>query len=139
MRADPNVVVIPMGRGPKGEILIIYEDVGLVMYLGQALARAGYQPWPARTTREAVRLIRRLGIKIDIVIARPGNEARYLVKTLGTIGPGVPNFIPIVGPHERTSDDAVIRNPDWDESPRPGNWLRMIRRLLEMRTAPHHT
>jgi hypothetical protein len=134
MRADPKHAVMPMQPAPKGEILIIDEDVGFVMYLGQTLARGGYQPWPARTPREALQLIRRLGIKIDIVIAPPGDGARYLVRTLGTIGPGVPNFIPIVRSHKGTAEDDVIRSRGWDENPRPDHWLRTVRRLLGLRT-----
>jgi DNA-binding NtrC family response regulator len=52
-------------------ILVVENDLGFIFWLGAALAAADYQPWPACGVSDAIELVGKLRIPIDLVIVDP--------------------------------------------------------------------
>lgn len=114
--------------------VIVEEDVGFLLWLGQLLADAGYRTIPASNCRQAMTHIRELGIPIHLaVLDLKLRGATSLLRTLeaanrslriivigdpnGGVSPGVPA-------------SAVLERPrTWANISR-GDWLRRINQAL---------
>jgi DNA-binding response OmpR family regulator len=59
-----------MERAMK-HILILESDLGFIFWLGAALGAANYQPWPACAASDAIDLVGKAGITIDLLIIDP--------------------------------------------------------------------
>lgn len=97
----------------KPTILIIADDLGLLVYLGDLLARAGYQPWPARNRREALKLVDKLNLTIDLVIAS-SRTGKGVIEAL-TRGGKPPKLLTV----------EQVTRPE-----RPEAWLGAVRKLF---------
>jgi DNA-binding NtrC family response regulator len=57
---------------PAQTILIVDQDLGFIMWLGQTLALQGHLTLPSTTASEALRVIAKLGIAtVDLLIVNP--------------------------------------------------------------------
>ena len=56
-------------------ILLVESDLGFIFWLGGALASADYQPWPACGVSDAIELVGRVAIPIDLLIIDPSLPA----------------------------------------------------------------
>jgi DNA-binding NtrC family response regulator len=82
-------------------ILILDNDVGFVFWLGKILTEAGYQVVPALRIREALRLIRSLGLTIDLLIMSPAAAgAAEFIQTLRRQKEGLRIIVPVEDPLE---------------------------------------
>src|ERR1700730_7829943 len=52
-------------------ILIVENDLGFIFWLGGALVSADYQPWPACGVSDAIDLVGKATIPIDLLIVNP--------------------------------------------------------------------
>ena len=52
----------------KTNILLIDHDMGLMFWLGQALDRAGFDAFPARSVYDAKQLIEQLHLSVDLAV-----------------------------------------------------------------------
>ena len=55
-------------------ILIVENDLGFIFWLGAALAAAEYQPWPACSVSDAMKLVERATLPIDLLIIDPSAQ-----------------------------------------------------------------
>ena len=55
---------------PKTEktVLIVDDDLGFAFWLGQALDRAGFQTWPARSVASAESLLQEMKLRVDLLL-----------------------------------------------------------------------
>jgi DNA-binding response OmpR family regulator len=68
-------------------ILIVDDDLGFVFWLGQALDRAGFETWPARSVAAAESLLLEIKLLVDLlVIPCSLPSAPVLVSHLGSTG-----------------------------------------------------
>lgn len=58
-------------KSPK-VVLIVDDDLGFVMWLGQVLSKGGFLPVPARTGAEALARLKDFGVTPDLAIVNPG-------------------------------------------------------------------
>ena len=72
------------GQKPSKTILLVHQDLGFVVWLGQLLTQRGHVVVPATTAKVALRLIEELEIsRIDLLIARLASvETPSLIATL---------------------------------------------------------
>lgn len=49
-------------------ILIVDDDLGFAFWLGQALDRAGYETWPARSVAAAESLLAEVKLPVDLLV-----------------------------------------------------------------------
>jgi hypothetical protein len=109
-------------------ILILENDLGFIFWLGSALAAADYQPWPACTVSDAIDLVGKAAISIDMLIIDPSvsgvskltaalrrSQADLKVIALGAGGktklPGVDAWHRKPGPAE----EPVKQQQEWIE------------------------
>jgi hypothetical protein len=107
-------------------VLIIDNDLGFVFWLGDVLVRAGYQPWPARSSSEATSLAERRPLRrLDLLIVKaslPGvsgliaqfRRTYQHIKVMavgpqnGTL-PGVNAWHPLPGPSDDSATQEWVR------------------------------
>ena len=64
-------------------VLILDRDLGFVFWLGQNLDRAGHQAYPAKSTADAITLLGRFHLDIDLLVVNPALDgALSLANTL---------------------------------------------------------
>lgn len=49
-------------------VLIVDDDLGFAFWLGQALDRAGYETWPARSVTAAKSLLKEVRLAVDLLV-----------------------------------------------------------------------
>jgi CheY-like chemotaxis protein len=131
-----TVTVPSPKRLSNANVLVIDDDLGFLMYFGRLLSDAGYQPWPAHDLQEAIELVRKLKIKVDLVIARQGQITAPGLGSM-TAGEGRPKLIYTEAPSAAQPDvkldsvEAILHMPSPDEDPADEMWLETIRRVLE--------
>jgi hypothetical protein len=53
-------------------VLIVDNDLGFVFWLGEALSRANYQPWPACSVSDAITVVgSKHPVSLDLLIVNP--------------------------------------------------------------------
>jgi hypothetical protein len=111
-------------------VLILVRDVGFQFWLGQALISSGFGVVPAKTPSQALKLIDRVGMPVDLALIDP---------RMGRIGPFVDAL------RERQGYLRVLSIPTEGRLPQSGNaggqppepvipdpqeWVNLIRRSL---------
>jgi hypothetical protein len=115
--------------------VIIDPDPGFVCWLGQLLSQAGCQVIPALSGREAVRLVAKLNLPIDVAIVDP--SLRGVGKAMRTLRDQFPSLKTVA---VRTGDQdaiaaidasATLKRPSSSVRVSRQEWLRSIRRVLK--------
>ena len=84
-------------------VVIVDDDLGFVVWLGQLLTDAGYQAVPAFSCLEAFSHIQQFDVKVDVVIVNPAL-------------PGVADMILTLGRTHGPLRIVLIHNPGVDVS-----------------------
>ena len=114
--------------------MIVDDDLGFTVWLGQLLTDAGYQAVPAFSCLEAFSHIQQFKVKVDVVIANPALPGiADMLQTLGRMhgpirivliqSPGidVPGMLPAHAMLEKPGASQRISRP---------HWLRKIRKAV---------
>jgi hypothetical protein len=122
--------------------LIIDQDLGFLMWLGELFTELGYQSVPALRCREALALATRLKLPITTVVINPElRGARRLVKILLAANPDVrvvlivdsaghQSFTP-PSPDSIQSRFTLERPAPWEPISR-WEWMAKVRKTLSM-------
>jgi hypothetical protein len=115
-------------------VLVVEDDLGFLLWLGQLLTDAGYRVVPASNCRQVMAHIRKLGVSLNLIVVNPSirgamrmlegfapEKSRIrliLIRDLGMDLPGV-------GPAS-----ATIEKPrSWERISRQ-EWMQRIRQAL---------
>jgi DNA-binding NtrC family response regulator len=114
--------------------VIVEEDVGFLLWLGQLLADAGYRTIPASNCRQAMTHIRELGIPIHLaVLDLKLRGATSMLQTLEAAHRGLRIVVigdPAGGVPARIPASAILEKPrNWANILR-GDWLQRINQAL---------
>ena len=117
----------------KPVILLIDNDLGFMFWLGQALDRAGYEAFPAKSVSDALKLITELDLSVGLVILDYSSEgAPNLIATLRHNG----RHLKVISLVEDTDFpvhpevDAQWRKPKKFDESSEAEWLQVVRRVL---------
>jgi len=122
-------------------VLIVDDNLGFLYWLGETLAGARYQPWPALSTPEAVAIVRNKTLaQLDLLVVNPSLPgARRLIARLRS---GLPDLkVMAVDP---VNDRQVHGVDAWRARPESGTksvrqeWLREIDRVVANRKEASH-
>jgi DNA-binding NtrC family response regulator len=114
--------------------LIVDDDIGFVLWLGEMLNESGYQAIPALNSRQAMTLVKDLKLQVDVLVVNPKlRGAARTVKTLETAQPRL-RVVLISDPSApaKTPDPkhATLERPSaWEPISRP-LWITRIRKVL---------
>lgn len=117
------------------QILIIDSNLGFLFWLGEALAEAHHQAWPACNVSEAGAILRTRRLpRLDLLIVNPSVEgALRLVHRLRRVRPELK--VLAVDP---VNDEQVRGITDWrarptgDDRSAKQQWLRHIERVIHV-------
>jgi DNA-binding response OmpR family regulator len=118
--------------------LIVDEDLGFVGWLGELFSEAGYRALPALNCRQAISLIKKFKLDVDVLAVNEGL-------------PGISGMIGMLRRPHRPLKIVVIRNPSadhhvflahatlerpsgWDPISRPF-WLKKVLSVLKQAEA----
>lgn len=121
--------MLPPHRKPTA--LIVDDDVGLIFWLGEIFARAGWNLVPALNCRQAVSLAVMWDSYIDLVIVNPAlSGVSEMVETLSRVHR--PKIVIIRDPDAEAAipADAKIDRPDPETSASRAEWTKRFGRLL---------
>jgi DNA-binding NtrC family response regulator len=113
-------------------VLIVDKDLGFLFWVGELLAGANYQPWPACNATDAINLM---------------NSKRTVPLDLLIVNASMRGASRLIAHFRRNRDDLKVIAVDgqdkalagvnaWSERPESGNararqkWLRVIERML---------
>ena len=122
-----------MSPQPAPTVWIVDDDLGFVWWLGEVFIEAGCHTLPALSATEALALMKRLQVSIDIVVVNPALAGvDRMLRSLKRANPGLK--IIIIGPGTLTSatmrvHGTLIRPSAFEPLPRP-EWLDKVRVLL---------
>lgn len=121
-------------------VWIVDDDLGFVWWLGEIFTEAGCRALPALSCDQAVSLMKKLDVGIDLLVLNPqlpgvirmlqmlrGAHANFKVVAIGKISPVLATAIHPQASLERPSSSDSISRPEW---------IKKVRKLLrEVATA----
>jgi hypothetical protein len=116
-----------------GAIMLIDNDLGRAFRLGRALDHAGFQTFPARTIADAVDLLRRLHLTVDVLMLDCGIPGAEEFIGIVQSGRRIPLVICLNGDalHTcRSGADMACRAPADFNVYSAANWVREIHGML---------
>jgi len=120
--------------------LIVDDDVGFILWLGEMLTETGYQAIPALQCRQAMTLVKKLALRVDVLVVNPKLPgAVRAVKALERAHPRL-RVVLIRDPSAPPSEPLDKNHPTldrpsaWEPISRP-QWIVKIRKVL-LRPAP---
>ena len=119
---------------PQRTVLMVDEDLGFLLWLGQLFAEIGYRSVPASSCRQAASHLKKLKVNISLVVVNQGLKgARSLLKTLE----GDANRIRIILIRNPTAtafvavpESAILDKPRAWENIARAEWLQRLRQAL---------
>lgn len=130
---------MPELRG-GGTVLVVDKDIAFAWWLGEVFGDAGCYVVPALNCRQALQMVKRLRMKVDIVAGNPGlpgfskmirslSGSRRPVKIIAIVNEGDDAAVTAQGDAtlERPSGTSVISRQEWVRR------VQEILRELEMR------
>jgi DNA-binding NtrC family response regulator len=112
-------------------ILVVNADLGFVIWAGEALSKAGYTPWPAKTVADAQKWIEEpaFGFRLLLIdLALSG--AADLIQTVRERYPGL-KIVAVGTDSKNAIADAVISKPtNFDDPKTVQEWAGAVAQLL---------
>ena len=116
-------------------VLIVDDDLGFAFWLGQALDRAGYETWPARSVTAAKSLLAEVRLAVDLLVItaslpRAGVLANYLARNN-------PN-LKVIAVYDNLTDgfkpfpkaSAVHQKPQIIDTAAKAEWVQLVTGVL---------
>jgi DNA-binding NtrC family response regulator len=114
--------------------LIVDDDLGFLLWLGEMLTESGYQAVPALQCREALTLVKKLALRIDVLVLNP--ELRGAARAMNVLEGQHPRLrvvlirdpstpAPVLDPNHATLE----RPSAWEPISRP-QWITKMRKVL---------
>jgi DNA-binding NtrC family response regulator len=116
-------------------VWIVDDDLGFVWWLGEIFTEAGCRALPALSCEEAVSLIGKLSLRIDVLVLNPQlpgvigmlqifrrAHPNFQIVTIGKASPALNAAIRPKAKLERPSGSHSISHPEW---------LKKVRKLLK--------
>jgi DNA-binding NtrC family response regulator len=114
--------------------LIVDDDVGFIMWLGEMITESGYQAVPALQCRQALTLVKKLALRIDVLVVNP--ELRGAARAMKVLASEHPSLRVVLIRDPSTpspvpdSNHATLERPSaWEPISRP-QWITKIRKVL---------
>jgi hypothetical protein len=114
--------------------LIVDDDLGFLLWLGEMLTESGYQAVPALQCRQALTLVKKLALPIDLLVLNP--ELRGAKRTIDVLAAEHPRLRVVLIRDPSTpcpgldSNHATLERPSaWEPISRP-QWVTKIRKVL---------
>lgn len=117
-------------------VLIVDDDLGFAFWLGQALDRAGYETWPARSVTAARSLLAEVRLAVDLLVITASLPRALALATY--LGRARADF-KVIAVYEELSDDlkpfpkasAVHQKPQTIDTAAKVEWVRLVTGVLE--------
>ncbi len=115
--------------------LIVDDDVGFILWLGEMLTESGYQAIPALHCRQALTLVKKLALRVDVLVVNP--ELSGATQAMKTLSSGHPRLRVVLirdpsappGPVLDPNHATLERPSAWEPISRP-QWVTKIRKVL---------
>jgi DNA-binding NtrC family response regulator len=115
--------------------LIVDDDVAFILWLGEMFTESGYQAIPALHCRQALTLVKKLALRVDVLVVNP--ELRGATRAMKTLASEYPKLRVVLirdpsapGPAPVDSNHATLDRPSaWEPISRP-QWVTKIRKVL---------
>jgi DNA-binding NtrC family response regulator len=118
--------------------LIVDDDVGFILWLGEMVTASGYQAIPALECRQALTLVKKLALRIDVLVVNP--QLRGAARAMKVLASEHPRLRVVLirdpaapGPVPDSTHATLERPSAWEPISRP-QWVIKIRKVL-LRTA----
>jgi DNA-binding NtrC family response regulator len=116
-------------------VLIVDDDVAFVWWLGEMFTDAGYQAVPALNCSQALAVVNKLHLKIDVLVVSAAlSGCVRLVRYLERLGRDLRIILigdsKAIATHDFEYDATLTRPTGWEPVSRP-DWLRKLRSLLK--------
>jgi DNA-binding NtrC family response regulator len=117
-------------------VWIVDDDLGFVWWLGEIFTEAGCRALPALSCEQAVSLMKKLDVGIDLLVLNP--QLPGVVKMLQALRDAHPNFkvvaIGKISPALATAihPQANLERPNSSDSISRLEWLTKVRKLLKV-------
>lgn len=121
-------------------VLIVDDDLAFLWWLGEVFAEAGYQAAPALDCRQALVLLERLGLDLDLLVINPKLAGAARMRAILALEHPSLRVILIQDrgdrPHVSIQGDAVLERPSGWEPVSRGHWQRKLRGVLRHLEVP---
>jgi DNA-binding response OmpR family regulator len=125
------------GRGVSPKVLILDDDLAFLLWLGEPLSAAGFEPIPALSVGEAERMLHALRRPIDLVILNPTlvgvrEFSQKLRQVQAGDGPILAALLPETGELDTSVPgvSALLRKPLLTDEGAKKKWVNTIREIL---------
>jgi hypothetical protein len=133
-------ILPPVTAGSSSALtLIVDDDVGFLMWLGEVFTELGRQAVPALNCRQGLELVKRFNLPIDTLVINPElRGAQRIVRIITAASPGV-RIVWICNsamrPKWREQDKpytirAVLKRPPPSEPISRAEWVEKVRKML---------
>lgn len=114
--------------------LIVDDDVGFLLWLGEMLTASGYQAVPALHWRQASSLLKKLDLRVDVLVVNP--KLRGAVRAIKALETEHPRLRVVLirdpsapGPMLDSNHTTLERPSAWEPISRP-EWVTKIRKIV---------
>jgi ActR/RegA family two-component response regulator len=114
--------------------LIVDNDVAFILWLGEMFAETGYQAIPALQCRQALTLVKKLALRVDVLVVNP--ELRGAARAIKMLASQQPSLRVVLIRDPSASGQALdgnhpelARPAPWEPISRP-RWISKIRKVL---------
>jgi DNA-binding NtrC family response regulator len=114
--------------------LIVDNDVAFVLWLGEIITENGYQAIPALHCRQALSLVKKLALRVDVLVVNP--ELRDAARAMKVLASKQPSLRVVLihdpsapSPVPNSTHPTLNRPAAWEPISKP-EWAAKIRKLL---------
>ena len=114
--------------------LIVDDDVAFILWVGEMFAESGYQSVPALHCRQAMALLNKLALRVDVLVLNP--KLRGAARTVKALEAEYPKLrVVLIGDPSALgsglgSNHVTLDRPSaWEPISRP-QWVAKIRKAL---------
>jgi hypothetical protein len=120
-------------------VWIVDDDLGFVWWLGEIFTEAGCRVLPAHTCEQAVSLIKKLDLGIDVLVLNPRLPGVFgMLQVLYRVDPEFRIVVIGTTSHGVTANHPhpTLERPSGSDSISRSEWLKKVRKLLKEVATP---